>query len=113
MNIIKCAICRITLPEISTSSICDKQSCQESIENRQSLQERIDVFSTFWTDKTPNEINYETYLNMVGLESLYKEASIVGEPPPKFSRRSWYSANVIQSHHEWPDEFGRLHDEIV
>ena len=113
MNIIKCAICRITLPEISTSSICDKQTCLESIQNRQTLGEQIEVFNTFWSGKTPNEENYETYLNMVGLEAMYKEASIVGEHLPKFSRRSWYSANVIQSHHEWPDEFGRLRDEIV
>jgi hypothetical protein len=113
MNIIKCAICRIVLPEISTSSICDKQVCRESIEHRQSLHERIEMFSTFWTDKTPNESNYETYLNMVGLEDTYKSIAIIGENPPKFSRRSWYNANIIQSHHEWPDEFGRLRDEIV
>jgi hypothetical protein len=110
---LKCVICKISLNESSTSSICEKSTCLESAEQKQSLHEKIEVFSTYWKDKTPNEDNYKTYLEMVNLENLYKSEAIVGELPAKFSRRAWFTGNVIQAHHAWPDEFGRKKSEII
>ena len=107
----KCIVCKENLSELTSLSICEKSACKESVEEQAKLTERIDVFVEFWKGKTPNEENYKTYLEMVGLDRMYQQKAIVGEQPPKFSRRTWFTNNIIQSHYEWPDEFGRKRGE--
>jgi hypothetical protein len=108
----KCSVCKAILSEISTSLICDKITCYETVVAQENLSKRIEEFKEFFKDKIPNEVNYEAYLTMCELENDYKQAAIVGEQPPKFSRRSWFTMNVIQAHHQWPSEFGTIQTEI-
>ena len=114
MNIIKCTVCKTVLPELSAFSICEKSACIEALDFQMKLNERKEIYTTFWDgEKIPNEANYEIYLTMIGLENSYKKLSYMGEErPPKFSRRTWYNANIVQSHYGWPDEFGRERSEL-
>lgn len=112
MSVLKCLVCKETLPEVSSLSICDKTSCKEVVEVQQNLNSRIEVFSDFWKGKVPNDENYKTYLNMVGLDESYRKEAIRGDQPPKFSRRTWFTLNVINSHYDWPDEFGKKRSEL-
>jgi hypothetical protein len=100
-----CSICKVELPNGSSNATCTKLSCNEQFITTQTLFDRIQEFTVFFTDKIPNDTNYKSYLEKVGLEKKYQEFITSKTKFP--TRRTWFTANVIDSHHAWPDEFGK------
>lgn len=110
-----CEVCRYVIPSSSETALCTKESCIKIHKMRTDLKQRIVEYVEHFKGRIPDEYTYREYLEKAGLENKYKAFAGILEDDykqPKCSRRVWFQTNIASVHQAWPDESGRLKNDI-
>src|SRR5574337_1147722 len=95
----RCLICKYPMPETSEDAICERLSCQNSLQAKSDLVARIKQYKDFWDGKPKTEDNYKAYLIESNEEKNY-QAFLNQKPGLMVPRRIWHYLNVIDCHQD-------------